>query len=70
MRQAYLAIQCATVDGITGDFLFVRAGKARKPVSPVFTNLASLFTWIRENGWRQLPYDPEHPVGVYECAEA
>lgn len=58
MKKAYVdvAIQCRAANGEIGSFFFIGDSPHEyKPVSPVFKDLAELFPWARENGWRPLP---------------
>jgi hypothetical protein len=68
-QTAFLAIQCRTIDGSKGTFLFTGESTARKPISPVFSGCVELFDWAKANGWSQAPHDPAHPVGVYTRGE-
>lgn len=55
MAIAKLAIQCETVTGITGTFLYKDINGHRCPVTPVFDNAGSLFEWCRVTGWTSRP---------------
>lgn len=64
---AYLHIQCVAPNGARGSFLRYADGAL---ASPVCADLAELFPWARANGWREMPYDPAHPCGVYSTGDA
>lgn len=61
--KSYLSIQCTASNGIIGTFLSDAEGKL---VSPVCADSVELYRWTYANGWKVLPYDRQHPVGVYE----
>lgn len=65
--KAYLSIQCRAPNGETGVFL---TGEAGDLLTPVLADCAAFFPWAKANGWRDLPYDPAHPVGVYRRVTA
>jgi hypothetical protein len=54
--KGYLAIQCTAADGNTGDFLYAKE-EGKKPseckqLTPVFTGLLELYTFLHDEGWR------------------
>jgi hypothetical protein len=65
---AYLAVQCRDDTGRVGDFLFTpsEGSHKRKAVTPIYNSLCDLYPWLEAKGWKQLPYDPKHPVGVFQ----
>lgn len=66
MQIAHVAIQCQSIDGKIGDFLYSgESHKAGAPLSPVFKSLSELYSWTRQNGWRDAK--PEDVVAVRPC---
>lgn len=67
-QRAFLAIQCRNdaEPETRGTYLYQgdhpRTGSL---VSPIFADSVKLYQWAPANGWREAPYDPAHPVGVY-----
>jgi hypothetical protein len=56
---ATIKVQCKDEHGETGDFI----SQDGKRVSPLFTSLADLFPWMKQNGW-QNQFTHDRPWGV------
>lgn len=54
----YTAVQCENSKGETGCFI---RDDARFEHSPTFAGLVELYTWMRANGWENIPN------GVWTC---
>lgn len=63
-QRGVVAIQCDTVDGQRGTFLFRETEQGRQPISPVFTSLVDLYPWLDANGWRAV-HNSTEPTGEY-----
>ena len=53
-RRLKMAIQCETIGGERGDYLYDPATGISQAVSPVFGGLVALLAWCATFGWGQV----------------